>query len=107
MRDHSLFLDTLLCQIRGVIISYSKIKANNLRKDKKNLEKKITDLEMKIDKGEDSEENKNKLEQLNKSLVQHRENYLKGHHIRSRANLIKDWKKPSKYFLNPEEKNYL
>ena len=62
---------------------------------------------MKIDKGEDSEENKNKLEQLNKSLVQHRENYLKGHQIRSRANLIKDWKKPSKYFLNLEKKNYL
>ena len=48
--------------------------------------------------------NKDKLEELDKELIEHRENKLKGHQIRSRANLVKDWEKPSKYFLNLEKK---
>ena len=104
MINNNLFLDTLLCQIRGIIITYSKMRANNFRKEEKDLEKKILDTEIKLDNGENIIVNKDKLDELNNSLIDHRENKLKGYQIRSRSNLIKDWEKPSKYFLNLEKK---
>ena len=105
MINNNLFLDTLLCQIRGIIITHSKRRANNFRKEEKDLEKKILDTEIKLDNGENIILNKDKLDELNNLLIDHRENKLKGHQIRSRSNLIKDWEKPSKYFLNLEKKN--
>ena len=104
MINNNLFLDTLLCQIRGIIITHSKRRAINFRKDEKELEKKILDTEIKLDKGENTILNRDKLDELNNLLIDHRENKLKGHQIRSRSNLIKDWEKPSKYFLNLEKK---
>ena len=44
MISDSLFLNTLLCQIRGVIISYSKRKARESRKEEKELAVKIDKL---------------------------------------------------------------
>ena len=96
MINNNLFLDTLLCQIRGIIITHSKRRANNFRKEEKDLEKKILDTEIKLDNGENIILIKDKLDELNNLLIDHRENKLKGHQIRSRSNLIKDWEKPSK-----------
>ena len=44
---------------------------------------------------------------LKKRLQNIRENRMKGSMIRSRAQLNKDWEKPSKYFLNLEKRNYI
>ena len=56
------------------------------------------ETEIKIDNGDNIISNKDTLEELNKELIERRENKLKGHQLRSRANLVKDWEKPSKYF---------
>ena len=45
----SLFLDTLLCQVRGIIIGFSKKLANNTRIQEKKLKKDIEVLEEIID----------------------------------------------------------
>ena len=52
MISDSLFLDTMLCQLRGVIISFSKKLANETRKEEKVLEKEILSYIEKIDSSE-------------------------------------------------------
>ena len=41
MINNNLFLDTLSCQIRGIIITNSKKRANNFRQEEKDMEKNI------------------------------------------------------------------
>ena len=85
-----------------------KLDENSMHKQvyspEKDLEKKILDTEIKLDNGDNIILNKDKLDELNNLLIEHRENKLKGHQIRSRSNLIQDCEKPSKYFLNLEKK---
>ena len=104
----TLFLETLLCQLRGKIIKFSK-----------NLKKKETDMEVSLiksisilQKDIDSDNNNNlfKINSLREQTLQLenlREKKIKGSMIRSRAALIDNWEKPSKYFLNLEKRNYV
>ena len=107
----SLFLNTLLCQIRGLIISYSKKKARESRKEEKDLAIKIDKLTKILDNIHLDEEtrdlNGTNLNTLNKQYQNVRENRMRGHQVRSRAELTANWEKPSKFFLNLEKKNYL
>ena len=111
MVSDSLFLNTLLCQIRGIIISFSKKVARESREEEKNLTINIdkstkilddTNLSIKLREVEIT-----KLNSLNKQYQTIREHRLKGHKIRSRAELTANWEKPSRIFLNLEKKNYL
>ena len=106
--DHDLFLNTLLCQIRGETIRFSKQLTRNRNQEEKDLLTKITRLEREVDSETPVDEQKlNNLEESKVKLEQIREDKLKGHQIRSRYQHIKDWEKPSKYFLNLEKKNFL
>ena len=111
MISDSLFLNTLLCQIRGVIISYSKGKARESRKEEKELAVKIDKLTKILDNVNLEQEIRDlkitNLNTLNKQYQNVREQRMKGHQVRSRAELTANWEKPSKYFLNLEKKNYL
>ena len=65
-------------------------------------------MEIEIDCHDLNIDNKLKeLTNLNIQLQSIREDKLKGHQIRSRYQHIKEWEKPSKYFLNLEKKIYL
>ena len=104
----TLFLETLLCQLRGKIIKFSK----NLKKKEAEMEesliKSIHLLQVNIDS--DTEFNLFKINSLRKQTLQLenlREKKIKGSMVRSRAALIDNWEKPSKYFLNLEKRNYV
>ena len=47
------------------------------------------------------------LDSLNKQSQITREYKMRGHQIRSREELIANWEKPSRFFLNLEKNNYL
>ena len=104
--DNDLFLNTLLCQIRGETIKISKKLTRERNKQENDLTKIITNLEIEIDKN--TVINNEKITELDESRIrlEHiREEKLKGNQIRSRYQHTKDWEKSSKYFLNLEEKN--
>ena len=111
MVSDSLFLNTILCQIRGIIISFSKKVARESREEEKtlsiNIDKSPKILENTNLLTEEREEEIAKLNSLNKQYQTIREHRLKGHQIRSRAELSANWEKPSRFFLNLEKKNYL
>ena len=100
----TLFLDTLLCQLRGSTIDFSRKLKKKERLEESNLLKLISELELDFTISTDQEKiiNSHKLK-----LENIRENRIKGSMIRSRAQLNKDWEKPSKYFLNLEKRNYI
>ena len=104
----TLFLETLLCQLRGKIIKFSK----NLKKKETDMEESLIKSISILQKDIDSN-NKNNLLKINSlreqtlQLENLREKKIKGSMIRSRAALIDNWEKPSKYFLNLEKRNYV
>ena len=104
--EDSLFLNTLLCQIRGETIKYSKRKARETHSMENNLIEEITKLEI-IRDNNILEFNNDRLNTIKLELENLREDKLKGYQIRSRYQHTNEWEKPSKYFLNLEKKNYL
>lgn len=99
--NDQLFLDTLLMEIRGKSISYSSYKKKSKNEKEKELIKNIQDLEDKL-----VEENVPKLEELKQELCNLREEKMQGILVRSRANIIENGEKPSKFFCNLESHNF-
>ena len=106
----SLFLDTMLCQLRGSIISFSKRIARETRKEEKSLEIDINNLIIQIEACESI----NDITILNNRLSEKQEHYeglreirMRGHQVRSRSEIMATWEKPSRYFLNLEKKHYI
>lgn len=89
-------------EVRGKAISYSSFKHKERNNREQSLIKDITDLEQNIDK--DSTE---KLENIKTELYDIRQEKLKGHIIRSRAQYIDQSEKPTKYFCGLEKHNYV
>ena len=102
----TLFLETLLCQLRGQIIKFSKNVKREERREENTLTHEIKKLQESIDSGNNTTKNLNSLRELSLNLENLRERSTKGAIIRSRANIIDNWEKPSKYFLNLEKRNY-
>ena len=102
----TLFLETLLCQLRGQIIKFSKNVKREERREETTLTSEIKKLQESIDSGNNTVNNLNSLRELSLNLENLRERTTKGAIIRSRANIIDNWEKPSKYFLNLEKRNY-
>ena len=110
MISDSLFLDTLLCQLRGTIISFSKKISRERRINEKALETEIQETILEIEASDHLpliNELNNKLSNLQEQYEEIRENRMRGHLIRSRSEIMADWEKPSKYFLNLEKRNYV
>ena len=101
----TLFWETLLVTLRGAIIKYSKRRKTNKNNAIIHLEKQIQTLDLRVTSGTASQDQIIQLAELNINLVNLRKELLKGAYIRSRANWLEQGEKPSKYFLNLENKN--
>ena len=99
--DDQLFLETLLMEIRGKSISYSSYKKKTTNSAEQELIKKIQEEEDNLEEGSVP-----KLEQMKQQLKEIRENKMQGILIRSRANIIENGEKPTKFFCNLETNNY-
>ena len=92
--NDQLFLETLLMEIRGKSISYSSYKKKTMNSAEQELIKKIQEEEDNFEEGSVP-----KLEQMKQQLKKIRENKMQGILIRSRANIIENGEKPTKFFL--------
>ena len=102
MINDQLFLETLLMEIRGKSISYSCFK----KKENEKLEKQLID-DINILESNLTQNNIELLEFKKISLQNIRKSKMQGILIRSRAQLIEEDEKPSKYFCNLETHNSL
>ena len=108
--NDALLLDTLLCQIRGETIKFSKKIARENRLYESRLIENIETIEKSIDSIEDQinkELLSDYLDSKKEELEQWRENKLNGAMVRSRATINSQWEKPSSFLLNLEKKNFL
>ena len=92
----------ILLELRGLSIAFS----SNLKKQEnikeKEIEQKILELE-----NSNLEENFDLISQLKQELQLLRENKLKGVLVRSKARWIEKGEKPSRYFLNLENRHFI
>ena len=99
--DDQLFLETILMNIRSKTISYASFK-------KKKMNLKENDLKCEIQEMETQNNlNLDVLEQKKRELENIRQKRLKGSIIRSRARWVEEGEKPTRYFLNLENRNYV
>ena len=103
--DPILFWESLMATLRGIIVSYSIHKNKDKKNKQKDIEQKVKLLDLHISKGGAKIEDFQKLLDLNNSLIDLRQEKLNGAFIRSRAEWHELGKKPSKYFLDLENKN--
>ena len=103
----TLFLETLLCQLRGKIIKFSKTLKKQETEAEDTLVSSIKSLQEELDSDNDNLVKKNSLRELSLQLENLREKKIKGCIVRSRASLTDNWEKPSKYFLNLEKRNHV
>ena len=99
--NDQLFLETLLMEIRGKSISYTSYKKKTINSAEQELIKKIQEEEDNLE-----EESVPKLEKMKQQLKEIRDNKMQGILIRSRANIIENGEKPTKFFCNLETNNY-
>ena len=101
----SLFWETLLVTLRGIIIRYSRQRKRAKNEDKKRTEDKILELNEKINCGEGTRQEHTELAELNDKLLKIRKEELNGSMIRSRADWLEYGEKPNRFFLNLENNN--
>lgn len=97
-----LFLEVLLMEIRGKSISFSSFKKKERDIREKDMIKAIADLE-----NNETEDKLEQIENLKNELINIRQEKLKGHMVRSRAQYIDEGEKPTKYFCALEKHNYV
>ena len=103
--DPILFWDALLANLRGIIINFSR-KLNKKKKEKKTrIINRIESLEKIINKGNANLLEYTQLKNANEELIELRQEELKGSLIRSRAEWLNLGEKPSRFFLNLENRN--
>ena len=99
-----LFFETLLMEIRGKTISYASYKKKKEIEEEKSLKDRLTNLEtdtaISQEVVEEIDTIKNKLEQL-------RNKKIEGITVRSRVNWIHEGEKPTRYFCNLENRNFV
>ena len=99
--NDQLFLGTLLMEIRGESISYASFKNKQRNNRESVLMKQIEELEKSMD-----DDNIRAARILKTELYDVRNDKLKGHMIRSKAQYLDQGKKPTKYFCGLEKHNY-
>ena len=103
-----LFLETLLMNVRGNSISFSSKKKRKAAQQEKDLEKKICEIEESIH-ADFARIDAHKLETLNNykdELQSIRDVKIKGCMLRAKVSWLDAGERPSKYFLNLENRNY-
>ena len=76
----------------------------HLEQDKKKIENSIQEIDNKVKGGNSTLEERRHLSTLNEQLTLIRKEELKGAYVRSRADRLEHGEKPSKFFLNLENK---
>ena len=99
-----LFFETLLMEIRGKTISYSSYKKKAERERETTLNEKLVTLEK---NNQISEEEMKSIEEIKNELEQIRKKKIDGITVRSRANWIHEGEKPTRYFCNLENRNFV
>ena len=107
MIDEAIIWETLLVQVRGVLIRQASIAKRNRCTKEENLLNKIDDLEQKSNSNIENASLMEEIEKHHAELVKIREDGLKGSKIRSRAQWVENGEKPSKFFLQLEKSNYI
>ena len=101
--DDQLFLDVLLTEFRGKTISYSTFK----KRERTNLENKLT-LEIKrLEENVQSDQILNEIDNKKTELKILRQNKVQGEYIRSRTQWIEEGEKPTNFFCNLENRNFV
>ena len=96
---------TLLATLRRQIIRYSQRRKTKNQQEIKQLEKSIEHLDLKVSSGNATTLDIENLADLNCQLVENAKEILKGAYIRSRVDWLEYGEKPSKFFLNLENKD--
>ena len=97
-----LFFETLLLEIRSKTISFA-----TAVKKKENIEMKSLISEIKVLETTDPESNYDLIKTKQDELKLFREKQLQGTLIRSRARWVEQGEKPTKYFCNLENRNFI
>ena len=96
-------LEMILFKVRQATIRY----ASTLKRTRNSQEKALLKEIEQLEDSPESEQITNKLEKLKYDLETLRDIKLKGQVIRSRAQWLQSGEKPSQYFCNLEQKNFL
>ena len=99
-----LFFETLLMEIRGKTISYASHKKKVETEKEKSLNEKLANMES---NNSMSDEDVLELERIRQELEQIRKNRVEGIAVRCRANWINEGEKPTRYFCNLENRNFV
>ena len=107
--NDQLLLETILMMIRGETIKYSSFKKKKQTAEEKQLEKEIENIEAKITNSlnEITEDDINILEEKKSALSELRKVKTEGVMLRSRCRYEELGEKPSGYFLNLENRNFM
>ena len=102
--DKSLVWDTIKCEIRTVTISFASYKSKHIKKTETKLYQKLQKFESCISAGEvyDVEE----YDVVKREFEEIQTNKAHGIMVRSRANLIENDERCTKYFLSLERRNH-
>ena len=105
--NKALLWDFVKCELRGATISFSSYKAKERRKNEALLNDKLLQLEQKIDKSPNPNDETIKEYVAIKQEIEDLNDYkANGHLIRSKAKWIEDGEKCTKYFIQLENRNY-
>ena len=99
-----LFLETVLCTIRGATIAYASFRKRTRNNREKEIEEEINNIEK---LPYISDESKQNLLTLKDELIEYRKEKIKGVMVRTKARWIEDGEKPSKYFCNLEKRRHV
>ena len=99
-----LLFETLLMEIRGRSISYATFKKKKETEEENKLNKMLTQLEEKSNITEDDIES---IDLVRQDLESFRKKKIEGIAVRSRVQWLHSGEKPTKYFLNLENRNFV
>lgn len=105
LEDKHLKWDSIKCELRGIIIKYSKLKARKTREREKELNKKLESQTWLI-ASQPSSESLDDYQAFKNELEEIYDNKTKGVILRSHAIWCEEGEKSTKYFLSLEKRNY-
>lgn len=105
LEDKHLKWDSIKCELRGIIIKYSKLKARKTREREKELNKKL-ESQTQLIASQPSPERLEEYQNLKNELEEIYNNKTKGVMLRSHAIWCEEGEKSTKYFISLEKTNY-
>ena len=107
MIGDSLFWESLLTQIRGIIIRFSSLEKRKTCAKEKSLIDKIKSLEQNIERGQDNPLLHLELNKMQSELVELRAPRIERVKMRARAQGVEQGERSTKFFLQQEKSNHV